>query len=91
MVIPGYTFRMKTAISLPDELFTRAERAAASRGISRSQLYASAVARYLDELGEEQETREIDDALASADYRSDPALTDAGLSRLAALTEDDDW
>lgn len=82
---------MKTAISLPDELFTRAERAAASRGISRSQLYASAVARYLDELGEEQETREIDDALASADYRADPALADAGLGRLASLTAGDDW
>ncbi|MDO8336844.1 MAG: hypothetical protein Q7T15_01150 [Microcella sp.] len=82
---------MKTAISLPDELFTRAERAAASRGISRSQLYASAVARYLDELGEEQETREIDVALALADYRADPALSDSGLGRLSALTEDDDW
>lgn len=82
---------MKTAISLPDELFTRAERAAASRGISRSQLYATAVARYLDELGEDRAVREIDEALASAAYRVDPAATDAGLSRLAALTEGDDW
>lgn len=82
---------MKTAISLPDELFARAERAAASRGISRSQLYATAVARYLDELGEDRAVREIDDALGSADYRADPALTDAGLSRLAALAEGDDW
>lgn len=82
---------MKTAISLPDELFTRAERAAETRGVSRSQLYATAVARYLDELGEEQETREIDHALASADYRVDTALADAGLSRLAELTYGDDW
>ena len=82
---------MKTAISLPDELFTRAERAAASRGVSRSQLYATAVARYLDELGENQEIRDIDEALASAGYRVDASLADAGLGRLSALTQGDDW
>lgn len=91
MVIPVYTFAMKTAISLPDELFTRAERAAASRGVSRSQLYATAVARYLDELGENQEICDIDEALSSADYRVDASLADAGLGRLAALTQGDDW
>ena len=38
---------MKTAISLPDELFRAAERRARSLGISRSELYARALADLL--------------------------------------------
>jgi len=43
----GYTRRVKTAISLPDEVFEEAERMARRRGMSRSELYARAVAEYL--------------------------------------------
>lgn len=38
---------MKTAISLPDEVFEEAERLAKRRGISRSELYAKAVAEFV--------------------------------------------
>jgi predicted transcriptional regulator len=38
---------MKTAISLPDELFARADELARRLGKSRSQLYQEAVADYL--------------------------------------------
>jgi metal-responsive CopG/Arc/MetJ family transcriptional regulator len=38
---------MKTAISLPDDLFDAAERHARRQGKSRSQLYAEALAEYL--------------------------------------------
>ena len=38
---------MKTAISIPDEIFKRAERLARRLGISRSQLYAHAVEDYV--------------------------------------------
>ena len=38
---------MKTAISLPDEVFEEAERLARRRGISRSELYARAVAEFV--------------------------------------------
>lgn len=38
---------MKTAISLPDEIFEEAERLAKQRGMSRSELYAKAVAEYV--------------------------------------------
>ncbi len=34
---------MKTAISIPDEIFEQAERLAKTRGWSRSELYANAV------------------------------------------------
>jgi len=38
---------MKTAISLPDELFEEADLLATQLGMSRSQLYGSALAEYL--------------------------------------------
>lgn len=38
---------MKTAISIPDAVFEEAERMAKRRGLSRSELYANAVAEYV--------------------------------------------
>ncbi len=38
---------MKTAISIPDELFEAAERLAEQEGMSRSELYSTALRRYL--------------------------------------------
>lgn len=38
---------MKTALSLPDDLFARADREAARRGLSRSALYAEALRQFL--------------------------------------------
>jgi metal-responsive CopG/Arc/MetJ family transcriptional regulator len=38
---------MKTAISIPDALFQEAETLAKRRGISRSELYATAIAGYV--------------------------------------------
>ena len=38
---------MKTAISIPDELFEEADRLAAARGMSRSELYSTAISEYL--------------------------------------------
>jgi metal-responsive CopG/Arc/MetJ family transcriptional regulator len=39
---------MKTAISIPDDLFRAAERAAARLGLSRSQLYRRALSAFLE-------------------------------------------
>ena len=39
---------MKTAISVPDLLFLRAEELAANLGMSRSQLYSEAVRQYVE-------------------------------------------
>jgi len=43
----GYAIGMKTAISLPDDLFHAAERQAKRMKKSRSQLYADALSEYL--------------------------------------------
>lgn len=39
---------MKTAISIPDEIFEQAERLAQTRGWSRSELYANAVYAFVN-------------------------------------------
>lgn len=52
----GYTNGMKTAISLPDEVFDAAERFARRVGKSRSQVYAEALAEYLARHGPDEVT-----------------------------------
>ena len=85
VVIPGYTIRVKTAISVPDETFEQATRQAAELGISRSEFFARAARRYLDELAERSLTQQVDEALQTAG-RDDSAA--AGRQQLAA---GDDW
>ena len=45
--VPSYTQGMKTAISVPDEVYLEAERHARRTHKSRSQLYTEALAEYL--------------------------------------------
>ena len=44
---PGHTFGMKTAISIPDDVFEGAERLAQRTKRSRSQLFSDALKEYL--------------------------------------------
>ena len=53
---PGYTFGMKTAVSVPDEVFRAAERQARRTRKSRSQLYAEALSEYLARHGPDEVT-----------------------------------
>jgi hypothetical protein len=88
-VIPGYTMRVKTAISVPDETFEQATRQAAELGISRSEFFARAARRYLDELAVRSLTQQVDEALQTAGRDdSAAAAAAAGRQRLAA---GDDW
>jgi hypothetical protein len=81
----GYTRAVKTAISIPDAVYEEAERLAKSRGWSRSELYANAVAEYirgerflgvrerLDAVyGNDGGDSELDPVLALAQIRSLP-------------------
>jgi metal-responsive CopG/Arc/MetJ family transcriptional regulator len=67
---------MKTAISLPDELFERAERVAAQLGIPRSNLYARAVEEFLDRHESEAITARLDAVYASP-TQAEPAISGA--------------
>jgi metal-responsive CopG/Arc/MetJ family transcriptional regulator len=54
---------VKTAISIPDETFQRAEQQAAELRMSRSEFVTRAIRRYLVELEAEALTHRIDTAL----------------------------
>ena len=57
---------MKTAISVPDDIFDQGAGRAAELGISRSEFFARAARRYLDELATWSLTSQIDQALLAA-------------------------
>lgn len=76
---------MKTAVSLPDELFEEAERLARRLGKSRSRLYRDALAEYVTRHDPDDVTRRIDEALVVAGDAIDPFVTAAarrGLGRV---------
>ena len=76
-VIPRYTISMKTAISLPDEIFESADALAERLGLSRSELYATAVAEYLAKHRGEDVTARLNDVFADHASGVDPAVRSA--------------
>lgn len=54
---------MKTAVSVPDPIFERAEAMADRLGISRSELYARALDTYLRELESDDMTEQINEVV----------------------------
>jgi hypothetical protein len=88
-VIPGYTGWVKTAISLPDDTYDEATQRARELGISRSEFFARAARRYLDELAARSLTEQVDEALQVAGADDSGAVaTAAGRRHLASQ---DDW
>jgi metal-responsive CopG/Arc/MetJ family transcriptional regulator len=80
---------MKTAISIPDDTFVKASEQAAALGMSRSEFFARAAERYLEQLDEQSLTRQIDAAVdLIGDDESSTAAVAAGRRRLSA---GDDW
>jgi predicted transcriptional regulator len=67
---------MKTAISLPDDLYRAAEQAATRLGLSRSELYQRAIAAFLKRHNEQVVTDALNEVYAGehADTVLDPAL-----------------
>ena len=65
---------MKTAISLPDDTFTAADALAKRLGVSRSELYATAVAEYLAKHRTSKVTERLDQVYAHQSDRLDPTL-----------------
>jgi metal-responsive CopG/Arc/MetJ family transcriptional regulator len=65
---------MKTAISIPDHVFATADELARQLGISRSELYAKAVAELIERSRKDGVTNRLNDVYSSQDSAVDPAL-----------------
>ncbi len=76
---------MKTAVSMPDDLFRSAEATARRLRVSRSELYARAIAEFLKARQGDAITERLNEV-----YSRDPAEVDPGLRRaqLKSLSKD---
>ena len=79
----GYTVRMKTAVSLPDDLFRLAEQTARRLRVSRSKLYAEAIAEFLKQQDSSAITARLNDVYAVQAAKVDSRLHRAQLKSLA--------
>jgi len=79
---------VKTAISIPDDVFRRAERLAKQRKVSRSQLYTTALVQLLQAEPKDELTRAYDAAFA--DDTSDPFTREAARAVLAGIEWSDE-
>jgi metal-responsive CopG/Arc/MetJ family transcriptional regulator len=65
---------MKTAISLPDELFKAAETLAGRMGVSRSRLYANALEEYIDRHQARRVSERLDAVYGAESSSVDPSI-----------------
>ena len=73
----GYTSGMKTAVSLPDEVFRAAERQARRLKKSRSQLYAQALSEYLARHAPDEVTAAMNRVVETLREPTDPFVSAA--------------
>jgi len=80
---------MKTAVSVPDDVFERAERLARREGRSRSDVYSTALREYVARHAPDELTDAIDRSMAELD---DEAGIDAFVATAAAhVMASSDW
>lgn len=82
---------MKTAISLPDDTFERASRRAMDLGLSRSEFFARAANRYLEELDAASVTEQINAALKQIGTIDDSYEVAVESGRQLLLNSPDEW
>lgn len=78
---------LKTAISIPDDLFEEAERARENLGMSRSELYSTAVRQFLTDRRATGVTERLNEVYTTEDSSLDPVLLRLALQSLP----DDEW
>ena len=73
---------MKTAISVPDPIFEAADNLARRLGMSRSQLYTTAVTHFLDSFDDEAVTQALNEIYSESTDSIDPLLLQMQLQTL---------
>ena len=78
---------MKTAISLPDELFEVAEQMAETLGMSRSELFRTALEEYMERHRTDRITERLNEIYSEEDSSLDPAFERLQFENL----DSEDW
>ena len=79
---------MKTAVSLPDTLFSKAEDTARRLKVSRSQLYATAIAEFIERHEDATVTERLNEYYSRHPSELDPILHRA---QLESIDKDSWW
>ena len=66
---------MKTAISIPDKLFIAADQYAENHGFSRSNLYAKAVAKFLEQHPDDHITNQLNKVYTNQNSKLNKTLS----------------
>ncbi|MCG6142691.1 ChpI protein [Leptospira bourretii] len=82
---------MKTAISIPDDLFVSAENTAKKLGIPRSQLFAKALEEFIQNHSKEKITEKLNEVYAKNLYDSDKQISNISVSTLRKSLKNDAW
>ncbi|QEN09154.1 ChpI protein [Oceanispirochaeta crateris] len=80
---------MKTAISIPDQLFNEAEVTAKQLGLARSQLYVKAIKEFIEHHNKDRITEKLNDIYSVQNDDND--LSNIGVEQLRKATENDTW
>ena len=83
----GYTLGMKIAVSVPNEVFERAERLAKRLKVSRSELYSRALREYLAQHSPDEVKQALDALCEELDTGADDFVREASRRVLEAS----DW
>jgi len=78
----GYTLGMKTAISIPNDLFDGAERLARRTRMSRSRLFTDALREYLARHAPDKVTESMDQAIMEVGEGKDEFVSSVARRRL---------
>jgi metal-responsive CopG/Arc/MetJ family transcriptional regulator len=80
---------MKTAISIPDNLFTDAEITAKQLGLARSQLYVRAIKEFIEHHNKDKITEKLNLLYSETEVAHD--LLDLSIETLREETKNDSW
>lgn len=78
---------METTVTIPTPLFESAEQVAQQLGMSRSQLYSTALSTYLESLKASQVTLALDEIYADETSTLDPVVMNMQLASIPG----DEW
>ena len=82
---------MKTAVSLPNLLFEKAEETASYMGIPRSRLFALALEEFIERHNGKMITEKINAVYEKIDQREFDHYLNVGLEPARNLTKNDTW
>ena len=86
-LVGGYTYGMKTAVSIPDEVFEKVERLAKRGRRSRSEVFTAALREYVARHSPDEVTEAINRVCAEVDQTEDVEFLNAAARRLLKKVE----